>query len=64
LVFTHAIYRRHAIHLQETTTDSDKEIIMLACLHCLHNKCWEKHMEAQGGDVSCPTCRAPIPLVQ
>ncbi len=44
------------------TQDEDKELILLSCLHCLHNKCWEGWAEKHSGDVTCPTCKQPVPL--
>ena len=44
-----------------------KELIMLACLHCLHDVCWNKHIGTAGQeakDVVCPTCRQPVLLYE
>jgi hypothetical protein len=46
----------------------NKAIILLACLHPLHNACWERWVAAaaqqQGGDApaTCPTCKQVVPL--
>ncbi|GAX73840.1 hypothetical protein CEUSTIGMA_g1290.t1 [Chlamydomonas eustigma] len=40
-----------------------KELIMLACMHCLHDECWNKHLTQvadEKKDVVCPTCRQPV----
>lgn len=55
----------HGLLLQEATKDVNKALIMLSCLHCLHNKCWEQRLEAssESDGVTCPVCEQPVPLV-
>ncbi|GFH16525.1 uncharacterized protein HaLaN_12956, partial [Haematococcus lacustris] len=48
--------------VQEVTRSHDKELIMLACLHTLHNACWEKLVSTKAEDIACPTCKQPVPL--
>mmetsp|Transcript_34181 Transcript_34181/g.86450 ORF Transcript_34181/g.86450 Transcript_34181/m.86450 type:complete len:528 (-) Transcript_34181:210-1793(-) len=50
--------------MKEATTKDEQELIMLACMHCLHNKCWEKWLEThqEGESAACPTCKQPVPL--
>lgn len=50
-----------------TASEPGKEIITLACLHCLHDECWNKHIskgQEEGKDVVCPTCRQPVLLYE
>lgn len=49
---------------QEPTQSDDGELIMLACMHCLHNKCWDKWLTTNQheGTATCPTCKQPVPL--
>eukprot|EP00955_Chlamydomonas_euryale_P089172 364443-Chlamydomonas_euryale.AAC.12 len=49
-------------------SEASGELIVLACMHCLHDACWSKHVsKAQTSEdghagVACPTCRQPVLL--
>jgi hypothetical protein len=49
------------VWFQEVTPSDDKALILLACLHCLHNKCWEGWMD-QNTPPACPTCKQVVPV--
>ncbi len=43
-----------------------RELIVLACYHTLHDKCWagwtEEKADRQGAKASCPTCKQAVTL--
>lgn len=56
------------LHMAKATASADKAVLLLACLHPVHDVCFKTYLEvaqkkSPEGPVSCPTCREPVPLV-
>lgn len=53
--------------MAQATVSPDKAVLLLACLHPVHDTCFKTLVEvaqqkSPNLPVGCPTCREPVPL--
>lgn len=54
-----------ALEVARLSESEDKAILLLACLHGVHQSCfkeWRTSHRSESGDTVCPTCNAHVPV--